>query len=192
VNYPYFKTKFWFFMMIFILMTVELGVDFAYFSQISLKQPVSCCSTIFGISGSNVLPFGLNITTLLILFYLLYLLSIILSFQKSALLLALSSGLFLVIAYLAVNHFFGTYIYQLPTHICPFCMLQSEYYYIGYLLWPLLFLSTFFGVANLLLKLLLKTELNNLYRLSRIFNTSFVILCSTYPLMYYFKNGVWL
>jgi len=191
-NYPYFREKFWFFVVIFIFVCIEFFLDISYFLNISLEKPVSCCSVIFGLSGDNKLPFGLDITLLLVIFYLLYMLNIMLSLQKNYILLALSSMLFLYIAYSSVNHFFGTYIYELPTHICPFCMLQKDYYFVGYILWTLLFLGVFFGVSNAILKILIKKEIDSLYRYSRIFNTLFVILCSAYPIVYYIKNGVWL
>jgi len=192
VDYPYLKRKFWFFILIFSLLSLEYLLDILYFLNISLEQPVSCCSVIFGLSGNNALPFGLTLSMLLALFYLLYLLNVMLSLQKNSLLLFVSSLLFLYIAYSSINHFFGTYIYELPTHKCPFCMLGYDYFYIGYLLWTLLFLGVFFGISNFLLKLLLKKEVELLYRYSLVFNTLFVILCSMYPLVYYIKNGVWL
>ena len=46
-NYPFFKEKFWFFVVIFILICVEYYFDIAYFLNISLEQPVLCCSIIF-------------------------------------------------------------------------------------------------------------------------------------------------
>lgn len=191
-NYPFFKEKFWFFVLIFTLLCAEYYFDIAYFFNISLEQPVSCCSVIFGMSGNNELPFGLSSTMLLVLFYLLYLLNIILSLQKNSYLLFASSILFLYISYSSINHFFGTYIYELPTHKCPFCMLQSEYYFVGYFLWTLLFLGVFFGISNFILKILLRYELEISYKYSRIFNTLFVILCTAYPIIYYIRNGVWL
>jgi hypothetical protein len=191
-DYPYFKKKFSFFIVIFLLMSVEIYLDLAYFFGISLKEPVFCCSVIFGLSGDNSLFLGLNITTLLILFYLLALLNITLSYQKNTIGLFVSSIAFLVIAYFSINHFFGTYIYQLPTHKCPFCMLQKEYYYIGYLLWSLLFLATFFGISNFLLKTIIDIQIPKLFNYSIYFNLSFVILCSIYPIVYFIKNGVWL
>ncbi len=192
IDYPYFKTKFRFYLFIFTLMTVEYILDLAYFSHISTSNVVQCCSAIFGISGNNPIPFNLTTTMLLAIFYLLYLLTILLSIQKNALMLSIVSLLFLYIGYESVVHFFGTYIYQLPTHKCPFCMLQKEYYYIGYLLWTALFLGVFFGIGNAVLKFLIHHETQKLYRLTILFNTIFVILCSSYVLVYYIKNGVWL
>ena len=192
IDYSYFKTKFWFFLFIFVLLTLEYILDLAYFANISTSDVVQCCSAIFGISGSNTIPFNLTVPMLLAIFYLLYILTVMLAVQRNALLLFVVSLLFLYIGYQSVVHFFGTYIYQLPTHKCPFCMLQKEYYYVGYILWASLFLGVFFGIANFLLKTLIKHEEPKLYRYAIGFNTFFVILCSGYVLFYYFKNGVWL
>ncbi len=190
IDYPYFKMKFRFYCFIFVLLTLEYFLDIAYFSHISTSDVVQCCSAIFGISGSNRIPFNLTIPLLLAIFYLLYLLTLLLSLQRNAPLLFVVSLMFLYIAYQSVVHFFGTYIYQLPTHKCPFCMLQKEYYYVGYLLWSTLFLGTFFGIANFVLKLLIHREAPRLYRLAILFNTFFVILCTAYVAYYYIQNGV--
>ena len=191
-EYPYTKIKFWFFTIIFFLVSCSFLLEIAYFSNISLERPVSCCSVIFGLSGENSLPLGLSISTILILFYLFSLLSMLFIWQKKAFALALSSSLFLFVAYYAVTHFFGTYIYQLPTHICPFCMLQSDYYYVGYLIWGLLFISIFFGISNAVLKLLIKKEFKKFYHFTFIYLGAFIILTSSYVIVYYVKNGVFL
>ena len=191
-EYPYTKIKFWFFTIIFFLVSFSYLLEIAYFSNVSLERPVSCCSVIFGLSGENSLPLGLGISTILILFYLFSLLSMLFIWQKKAFALALSSSLFLFVAYYAVTHFFGTYIYQLPTHICPFCMLQSDYYYVGYLIWGLLFISIFFGISNAVLKLLIKKEFKKFYHFTFIYLGAFIILTSSYVIVYYVKNGVFL
>ncbi len=191
-KYPYIKTKFWFYLFIFGLLSLEYILDIAYFSHISTSDVVQCCSAIFGISGSNTIPFNLDISMLVVIFYILYALTILLSLQHSHTLLFVISLLFLYMGYQSVVHFFGTYIYQLPTHKCPFCMLQKEYYYVGYLLWSTLFLGVFFGISNFILKLFINHEEPKLYRYTILFNTIFVILCSSYVLVYYLKNGVWL
>ncbi len=192
IDYPYFKIKFRFYLFIFFMMTLEYLLDIAYFSHISTSDVVQCCSAIFGISGNNPIPFNLTVPLLLVIFYLLYILSILLSVQRNALLLFIVSLLFLYIGYESVVHFFGTYVYQLPTHKCPFCMLQKEYYYVGYIIWATLFLGVFFGIANAVLKLLIHHEERKLYHMAILFNTIFVILCSSYVVVYYIQNGVWL
>lgn len=191
-NYPYTKKKFAFFIFIFALMLTSSLLEVAYFTHISLEKPVACCSVIFGFSGSNGIPLGLNVPMLLALFYLFFILNLLFIWQKKPLPLALSSLLFLYVAYEAVIHFFGTYIYQLPTHICPFCMLERDYYYIGYLLWGVLFLSIFFGISNAILKPILHKEVASFYRLTWITQLFFVLITAAYVVIYLLQNKVWL
>lgn len=191
-NYPYTRKKFWFFTVIFIMIVSSYTLEIAYFTNISLEKPVSCCSVIFGLSGENSLPFGLNIEMILAIFYLLALLNILFIWQKQSYALALSSLGFLFVAYYAVTHFFGTYIYQLPTHICPFCMLQGEYFYIGYLLWGLLFITVFLGIANAVLKVIIGKELVKFYRYALFTLLTFIMITGGYVMVYVLRNGVWL
>ncbi len=191
-DYPYFKTKLWFYIVIFLFLSIEYYLDFTYFSHISTDNTVQCCSAIFGLFGNNSIPLNLNIFMLLMIFYILYILIVLLSIQKYSFILFISSLLFLYFGYQSVVHFFGTYIYELPSHKCPFCMLQKEYYFIGYILWGALFLGVFFGISNFILKIMINYEDQHLYRLTIIFNTIFVILCTLYVLIYFIRNGVWL
>ncbi len=157
-EFLYIKKRYYLFISIFVITLICYILEIKYFTNISLERVVSCCSVIFGASGDNALPFNLDTTSLLVIFYLLAILNIYNIWQKNSIFLALSSLLFIPIAYYAITYFFGTYIYELPTHICPFCMLQSEYHYVGYLIWGLLFVGTFYGVANGFLKILTKRE----------------------------------
>ncbi len=192
-NYPFFKKKLWLFILIFALIAGESVLDILYLKNISTKSIVSCCSSIYGASGiSNPIPFDLHVNELLALFYLLFTLSITTAIYRFKFFSLLSNIAFLYIAYYAVVYFFGTYIYELPTHLCPFCMLQSGYYYIGYFIWGTLFLGTFFGMSVSIIEYLTDIDLSRLFRYSIIFNTTFILICSTYVLLYYIKNGVFL
>ncbi len=192
IDYPYVRPKYRLFVLLFLLMSVEYGLDLLYFTHISTKEPVQCCSVVFGASGSNVIPLGLTPTTLAALFYLLYVANLLFAWQRNPWLLCAGGVAFFYIAFEAIVHIFGTYIYALPTHKCPFCMLQGAYHHVGYAVWGLLFAGVFFSIANAILHLFIHRELFALYRLSRIFNTLFVILVTLYPVLYYIKNGVWL
>jgi len=190
-NHKWFKEKSWLFSFIFLLILVELGLDYSYFSNIDTHMPVSCCSALFGqLEGANPLPFGLSITLLLVLFYLLYALVIVTLKTKQTLLYILANILFVYIAYYAVVYFFGTYIYQLPTHKCPFCMLQVEYMYVGYLLWASLFIGTYIGLSDAISTLWLKQSHTRSQKSVTRLLSFFVLLCTTYVAVYYFKNGV--
>ncbi len=190
-NYPYMKLKSWFFIALFLFLTAEFILDILYFTHIETTNPVSCCSVIFGqTGGANGLPLGLDIPKLLILFYLLFAL-VILTLLSGLLLLSLLATLFFaVIAYYAVVYFFGTYIYELPTHQCPFCMLQDHYYYIGYLLWGLLLFGVFFAIDAAVMQKIFKQPAKTLKRNALLLLSLFVLLCSAYVAGYYFKNGV--
>jgi hypothetical protein len=190
-DHRWFKEKSWLFAAIFMLIILELVLDYAYFMHIDTHDPVSCCSALFGqLEGSNPLPFGLNITTLLILFYMLFALVILSLHSGQTVLYIISNVLFMFIAYYAVVYFFGTYIYELPTHKCPFCMLQVEYYYVGYIIWVSLFLGSYIGLTNALLKLWLKRDELRAKKSVTLLLSLCVLLCSAYVVSYYLRNGV--
>lgn len=190
-NYPYLKLKSWFFILIFLLLSAEFALDILYFTHIETNNPVSCCSVIFGqTGGANGLPFGLDIPKLLILFYLLFALVVLTVLSNLAVMSIISGLLFGIISYYAVVYFFGTYIYELPTHQCPFCMLQDHYYYVGYLLWGLLMLGVFLTVDAAVMQGFFKQPSEGLKRISLLLLSLFVLLCSAYVGIYYFKNGV--
>ena len=192
-NYPYTKKKFTLFILIAIFIFGEGVLDYLYLSNIQTTTPVSCCSTIYGTQGEgSELPFGLNMQMFLIIFYLVYLVNSASNLSHHPLLAMLSALVFLYMGYVSVVNFFGTYIYELPTHKCPFCMLQGEYYYVGYYIWSSLFLGVFFSIASYFVKLITTKELYTVNRYSFIFNTIFVVINSGYVLSYYLRNGVFL
>jgi hypothetical protein len=192
-NYPFIKNKYYLYLIIFVVIVIEFIIDYFYFSNISLSTPVLCCSIVFGNSEAlNGLPFGLNTTFLLILFYLFFALIIVSSFAKNNSLSFFANFVFLFVGYYSVTYFFGTYIYELPTHKCPFCMLQKEYSYIGYIIWSTLTIGVFFGISSHILKLITKKEKEIFYKLCIVFNTIFVSLCTYFVISYYITNGVFL
>ena len=190
-NHQWFRQKSWLFSLIFVFIVLELGLDFSYFSNINTHLPVSCCSALFGqLEGANPLPFGLNVPMLLILFFMLYVLVLLSLKSGYTMLYILANILFVYISYYAVVYFFGTYIYQLPTHKCPFCMLQAEYAYVGYLLWASLFMGTYMGLSDAISTLWLgKTHLKSQKIVTRLLSL-FVLLCTAYVAVYYLRNGV--
>lgn len=191
-NYRYLKEKYWVFLFLFILLSFEIWLDFSYFLNINTHLPVSCCSALFGqLEGANPLPFGLSIPLLLALFYLLFALIVLSIKSRQRLLYMATNLLFIYVAYYAVVYFFGTYIYELPTHKCPFCMLQKEYGYVGYLIWSLLFVGTFVGISDAISALWLKRDMDDKADRNIIVLFSlFVIICTAYVAIYYLKNGV--
>ncbi|WP_292658895.1 hypothetical protein [Nitratifractor sp.] len=190
-SYPWFRLKMGLFVLLFILVSVELWMDWAYFFHFDLSRPVSCCSALFGqLEGANPLPFGLDIPKLLLLFYLLYLLIVVATLAGQRWLELAGYGLFVFVAYYAVVYFFGTYVYELPTHKCPFCMFQRPYHYVGYLIWGSLFGGNFLGLIATMLRLGLGIDTHRLERIGLGLVSLFVLVCSLYVGVYYLRNGV--
>jgi hypothetical protein len=190
-DYPYLRANTLLFLAVFAVIGGELLLDWLYFSNLTTVKPVSCCSVSFGQQGgSNPLPLGLDTAKLLLLFGLIYLLSVLASLGRYAATAFVSNLLFLPIGYYALVYFFGTYVYELPTHKCPFCMLQGEYHYVGYLFWGALLSGSFFGMNAPLVGRFTGTQSRPLYALSLFFNTLFVVLCAAYVALYYLRNGV--
>jgi len=52
-----------------------------------------------------------------------------------------------IISIAAIVSFISPYFYELPTHHCPFCILQGHYGYIGYPLYTALFGSVVTGMG---------------------------------------------
>jgi hypothetical protein len=191
LNYPYMKIKALFFVILFLLLLVEFGLDWLYFTHINTQKAVSCCSVIYGKVGGG-LPFGLDSAKLLILFYLLSVLILLSVWMEYIYIAIVSSVMFIFVGYYSVVYFFGTYIYELPTHKCPFCMLQHYYYYVGYLVWGLLFGGIFLLLDSLLMQVFFKQKSTRLKKVAIVMVISFVLLCSGYVVVYFIENGVFL
>jgi len=192
---PYTKTKFSLLMLFFLFLVAEILCDFYFFNALNIDKIVSCCGTLFSAASTSSFAFIFDIEppVLLGLFYALFALHVTFFYLKEPLGFLLTNALFLPVAILSLILFFGTYVYELPTHHCPFCLLQKEYYYVGYLLYITLFGGTFFGISAGVMSLMEKGKRRNaLYAYSLWFTLSYVLIVSAYPLVYVYRNGVWL
>jgi hypothetical protein len=190
-DYPIFRPKTWLYLGIFVLLGLELLWDVAYFAHIDTHLPVSCCSALFGqLEGANPLPFGLDRSMMLVLFYLLYALVVLSTLTAQPWVVLPMLGMFVAVGYYAVVYFFGTYVYALPTHKCPFCMFQSEYYYVGYLIWGSLFAGIFLGATAAIQRLWLGKLDRSWERWSLGLLSFFVLLSSGYVAVYWLAHGV--
>jgi hypothetical protein len=58
------------------------------------------------------------------------------------------SLLMFIISLVSIVSFISLYIYELPTHHCPFCIIMEEYHYLGYsALYILLFGAVVSGIG---------------------------------------------
>lgn len=192
-NQPYTKQKFGFFIIAFLFFISEIILEGVMFSAIDLEEIVSCCGTIYSSSATSYMAniFSIETPLLLAVFYSNFVLILLFYFLKRGYLFAISNISFIVISIITLIVYFGTYIYELPSHHCAFCYLQSDYYYVGYLIYALLFLGTFYGIVTGFVSTSSENRAKN-YHISVFFTTLYVILLSLYPTVFYLRNGVWL
>lgn len=189
----YVKTKFQLFLPLYFFLVIEIILEALMFLSIDIKDVVDCCGVIFSSSDSTYMAQIIGAPAILqsTLFYLNFLLLFIAYVMKQKYLFSIFNALFALISITTLIGFFGTYIYEMPTHHCPFCFLQSDYHYVGYLLYALLFGGTFLGIVIGLIPFSKKEE-KKYYNLSLLLNASYLLLVSSYVLIYYQKNSVWL
>ncbi|MCX6076098.1 MAG: hypothetical protein NTW78_04335 [Campylobacterales bacterium] len=190
---PYTKIKFGIYIALFFLLISEIILEGVMFKAIDIEKVVDCCGAIYSSSAGSYISviFRVKASLLLTLFYGNFLLITILYFLKNKYIFALSNAFFIIISLITLISFFGTYIYQLPTHHCPFCFLQKDYYYVGYFIYVFLFIGTFYGLLTGLLRTS-ENEISKNYKISLLFNFLYVIFLTSYPVLFYIKNGVWL
>lgn len=195
-NLKFTKLKFNFFLLIFILIFSEIAIEFIMFSSIEVDKLVSCCGTLYSTSQGSYISafFSVNNSISLTLFYGSFALLVLFYILKNSNLYAIMNLMFLVFSLITLITFFGTYIYEIPTHHCPFCFLQKEYNYIGYLIYLLLFMSTFYGFSPFIYDLLLKEKkaLKLSFNYAILFALLYVLTVSYFVISYYVKHGVFL
>jgi hypothetical protein len=190
-NQPYTRMKFGLFVFAFFLFIAELILEGVMFNAIEVDKMVSCCGTLYSSSSTSYISdiFSIKTSVLLSLFYGNFALLWLFYMLKRKYLFAIGNITFIIISLISLIVFFGTYIYELPTHHCPFCLLQNDYYYVGYFLYTFLFLGTLYGVVSGFIQTSEKNIIKN-YRISILFITLYVILLTLYPIIFYIKNGV--
>ena len=68
--------------------------------------------------------------------------------DKATVIYPLFSGVAFLVALASIISVISLYIYELPTHHCPFCIIMEDYQYIGYLLYILLFGAVVAGIGS--------------------------------------------
>ncbi len=186
---PYTKIKSLFFIIIYLFLVTEVYFEYRYFLAVDPKQVVDCCGVIFSASSQNLMGVLLSIdhTYLYEGFYLILGILVISYIANWRVVYAILSVVFIPVALISLIGYFGTYIYELPTHHCPFCLMQGDYDYIGYFLYTALFIGSFFGIVQGFYVKNIKY-----LRVSFLFTLCYSMIVSFYPIFYYLKNGVWL
>ncbi len=154
-DYPLIKKKYFFFLLLVPLILLEMVLQANYFLRLKPDIITSCCGTLFS-TGSSVLPSGIFLfpkVQAMAAFYIILPLTIGSGFYffwkgRGGLLFSGLSALALVVSIGSIFSFISLYIYELPTHACPFCLLQKEYYFVGYPLYLTLLGGAITGIGT--------------------------------------------
>jgi hypothetical protein len=141
-DYPLIKIKYFFLIAIAPLVLFETFFQFAYFLGLHADVITSCCGSLFsldkpGIAGDLA---GLPAAPMEAAFYVGMAATACSGFYfyckgRGGYLFSGVSLLTFIIAVASLISFICLYFYELPSHHCPFCILQKEYGYIGYALY---------------------------------------------------------
>jgi hypothetical protein len=139
-DYPLIRKKYTALLILTPLMLAEMLLQGAYFLGLRAAVITSCCGSLFSGDSNTVAAeiVSLPRRPLMIVFYAVMpatiLLGIIFSVKgRAGTLFAMMSVIAFFISTASLISFISPYIYELPTHHCPFCVLQKEYSYTGYL-----------------------------------------------------------
>jgi hypothetical protein len=146
-DYPLIKKKYLLLIIIAPFIVLETLLETAYFLGMEPDVITSCCGSLF--SGEKTTGLGSELASLpaiptLWAFYLTAIITLISGLvfyfkNRGGYVYALLSFALFIIALIAIVSVISIYIYELPTHHCPFCIIMEDYSYIGYLLYVLLF-----------------------------------------------------
>jgi hypothetical protein len=164
-DYPLIKKKYLLLLLITPFVLLEGLLQGNYFFLLRPDVITSCCGSLFSPTAQSVTSEVASLPSFLmeIVFYLwtastfaaglwFYLKG------RGGYLFAGLSGIQFLIAVASILSFVSLYFYELPTHHCPFCILQREYGYIGYPLYIALLGSTITGMSVGLLMPFRKTD----------------------------------
>ena len=160
-TYPLVRIKYIYLLLILPLLFVDIALQSLYIGLLSPDIITSCCAVVFSTTadkGGNLLA-SLDQDLLVVLYYgsmagLAVMGGFLLKRWFVPLAALFSAGWlwFLGLAAVAITTVFSSYIYAMPYHHCPFCILKPEYHYIGFVIYFSLIPAAFFGLATLLVE----------------------------------------
>lgn len=153
------------------LVAADLVLTLVYFAGLEPEVITSCCGALFSSGGEGLASelAALPLRPMIIAFYLvsiLFALLLVVCRQTTGrlwrTLLALNALGFAAVSLASVVSFISVYYYRLPSHHCPFDLLQGHYHFIGYPLYLCLFGATLCGLVPQLLLLLKRRSVSDL------------------------------
>lgn len=145
-DYPLLGPKYRFLRWIAGSLTLEALLQTSYFLNMKPNLITSCCGTLFSSEAQTLGGdlAGIPSRPAMVLFFvqMAFLTRVgiqVIARNSGARVFSLASGLMFVWSLVSIVSYISVYFYELPSHHCPFCLLQAEYHHIGYALYvPLL------------------------------------------------------
>lgn len=149
-DYPLIKKKYVFLFVIALFVTAEMIIQSNYLLRLKADVITSCCGSLFSNDARGITSeiAALPSIPMKIVFYLgmafMFVSGIcflknskfrIRNSKLTGYVFSLASAVTFIISIISLISFISLYFYEMPTHHCPFCILQREYGYIGYLLY---------------------------------------------------------
>ncbi|HSO08707.1 MAG TPA: hypothetical protein VLR45_01845 [Desulfoprunum sp.] len=154
-DYPLIRIKYWLLIFIAPFLIVETITQGAYLLSLEPNIITSCCAVLFSTDAGTVMSDLISLPRLLsqTVFFASAPITMASGLYvylraKGAILFAVASMLHFLVSIVALISFISIYIYELPTHHCPFCILHREYGYVGYLMYGAMLVSAVFGMGT--------------------------------------------
>lgn len=156
-DYPFIRLKYGLLIGLLPFLAVDLGLQLAYFTGLEPAIITSCCGSLFGNDSVTAIASlsAVAVRPTMIAFYIVaamyVVVSVVVLLKTQAIFRyfqSLATLVFLAVAITSIISFVSIYIYELPTHHCPFDILQGWYDFIGYPIYISLFLSVYFGALS--------------------------------------------
>ena len=154
-DYPLIRKKYLLLLIMAPLLLAEAILQANYFLRMRPNIITSCCGSLFsaGENGFASEIVALPAIPMEVVFYFSVTLTVasgVYFYRKcrGGYLFSSMSAITFFVSLASILSFISLYFYELPTHHCPFCILQREYGYIGYPLYMMLFGGGIFGMGT--------------------------------------------
>jgi len=156
-DYPLVKLKYAVLLLISPIFILDFALTILYFNGLNPSIITSCCGALFSESGTKLTSTlsTLPAYPLMVVFFILsagllilFLVNMKWNIPLLRYTLSLVGVTYLVLAIASVISFVSVYYYELPTHHCPFDILQKEYHYVGYAIYSSLFVTALCAIAT--------------------------------------------
>lgn len=153
-DYPLIRNKYAMLLFLTPVMLMETVLQSLYFGLLKPNIITSCCGSLFsggeGVRSSLAAfshawmpPFFFVFMGLMLLLGV----YVYRTWGRGGRLFSAMSMAAFVLSLVALVSFISLYVYELPTHHCPFCLVQKEYGYVGYPLYAALFSGAVSGIG---------------------------------------------